>query len=103
MLPHCRSENAKWRTGWLMPGRDCVPSDVSCANFILGAFKSQAEVPRLCDEHLKTQGLIVRRVAGYQLPNCCALTVAMKAHCRRRGSSRSDSLKATNMPGNYEK
>ena len=44
-----------------------VPSDVSCANFILARFKSQEEA-EACDEYLKTQGLIVRRVAGYQLP-----------------------------------
>ena len=64
---HCRSENAKWRS-WMADAlaEIGVPSDVSCANFILARFKSQDEA-EACDEYLKTQGLIVRRVAGYQL------------------------------------
>ena len=80
---HCRSENAKWRT-WMADAlaEIGVPSDVSCANFILARFKSQAEA-EACDEHLKTQGLIVRRVAGYQLPNCLRITVGDESACRR--------------------
>ena len=46
------------------------------------ADRSQAEA-EACDEHLKTQGLIVRRVAGYQLPNCLRITVGDESACRR--------------------
>ena len=59
-----------------------VPSDVSCANFILARFKSQTEA-EACDEYLKTQGLIVRRVAGYKLPACLRITVGDESACRR--------------------
>ena len=59
-----------------------VPSDTSCANFILARFSSEAEA-NACDDYLKTQGLIVRRVAGYKLPNCLRITVGDEASCRR--------------------
>ena len=80
---HCRSENAKWRS-WMADAlaEIGVPSDVSCANFILARFKSQDEA-EACDEYLKTQGLIVRRVAGYQLPTCLRITVGDESACRR--------------------
>ena len=80
---HCRSENAKWRS-WMADAlaEIGVPSDVSCANFILARFKSQEEA-EACDEYLKTQGLIVRRVAGYQLPTCLRITVGDESACRR--------------------
>ena len=43
---------------------------------------SQAEA-EACDDYLKTQGLIVRRVAGYQLPSCLRITVGDESACRR--------------------
>ena len=73
---HCRAENARWRT-WLG-----VPSDVSLANFVLARFANQAEA-EACDDYLKSQGLIVRRVAGYNLPNCLRITVGDESACRR--------------------
>lgn len=80
---HCRTENAKWR-GWMADAlaEIGVPSDVSCANFILARFKTQAEA-EACDDYLKTQGLIVRRVAGYKLPTCLRITVGDESACRR--------------------
>jgi histidinol-phosphate aminotransferase len=80
---HCRRENARWRS-WMADAlaEIGVPSDVSCANFILARFKSQAEA-EACDDYLKTQGLIVRRVAGYQLPSCLRITVGDESACRR--------------------
>jgi histidinol-phosphate aminotransferase len=59
-----------------------VPSDVSLANFVLARFGSQNEA-EACDDYLKTQGLIVRRVAGYNLPNCLRITVGDERACRR--------------------
>lgn len=59
-----------------------VPSDASCANFILARFASQDEA-NACDDHLKSQGILVRRVAGYKLPNCLRITVGDEAACRR--------------------
>ena len=80
---HCRRENTRWRS-WMADAlaEIGVPSDVSCANFILARFKSQAEA-EACDDYLKTQGLIVRRVAGYQLPSCLRITVGDESACRR--------------------
>jgi histidinol-phosphate aminotransferase len=59
-----------------------VPSDTSCANFILARFRDRTEA-EACDDYLQTQGLIVRRVAGYKLPNCLRITVGDEASCRR--------------------
>jgi histidinol-phosphate aminotransferase len=79
----CRIENAKWRE-WLAGALAShgVPSDTSTANFILARFGSEAEA-NACDDHLKSQGIIVRRVAGYGLPNCLRITVGDEAACRR--------------------
>lgn len=79
----CRAENARMRI-WLANAlaKLGIPSDTSCANFILARFSDQAEA-EACDDHLKTQGIIVRRVAGYQLPNCLRITVGDEASCRR--------------------
>jgi histidinol-phosphate aminotransferase len=80
---HCRAENARWR-GWLAEAlaEHGVPSDTSCANFILARFASRAEA-EACDIYLQTQGLIVRRVAGYKLPQCLRITVGDERACRR--------------------
>ncbi len=82
-VAHCRSENARWRS-WMADAlaEIDVPSDVSCANFILARFSSQDEA-EACDMYLQTQGLIVRRVAGYNLPHCLRITVGDESSCRR--------------------
>ncbi|MFO7806494.1 MAG: aminotransferase class I/II-fold pyridoxal phosphate-dependent enzyme, partial [Paracoccaceae bacterium] len=59
-----------------------VPSDTSTANFILARFASEDEA-NACDEYLKSQGILVRRVAGYGLPQCLRITVGDEASCRR--------------------
>ena len=80
---YCRSENTKWRD-WLghTLAEVGVPSDVSSANFILARFTNAAEATA-CDEYLKSQGLIVRKVAGYNLPNCLRITIGDESACRR--------------------
>lgn len=79
----CRRENARWRE-WL--GRTLaemgVPSDVASANFVLARFADQAEA-EACDAHLRGEGIIVRRVAGYKLPHCLRITVGDEASTRR--------------------
>ncbi|WP_297774491.1 histidinol-phosphate transaminase [uncultured Roseovarius sp.] len=79
----CREDNARLR-GWLAEAlaEHGVPSDTSTANFILARFGSPEEA-RACDEYLKSQGLIVRQVAGYKLPNCLRITVGDEPSCRR--------------------
>ncbi|MFW8635172.1 histidinol-phosphate transaminase [Cribrihabitans pelagius] len=82
-VEHCRAENARWR-GWLSDALASlgVPSDTSCTNFILARFASQAEA-EACDVYLQSQGLIVRRVAGYNLPNALRITIGDETACRR--------------------
>ncbi len=79
----CRTENARLR-GWLSASlaESGVPSDPSQANFILARFADPAEA-EACDAHLKAQGLIVRRVGGYGLPDCLRITIGDEASCRR--------------------
>jgi histidinol-phosphate aminotransferase len=80
---HCRAENARMRR-WLAEAlaESGVPSDTSRANFILARFADAAEA-EACDAYLKSQGLIVRRVASYGLPNCLRITVGDEDSCRR--------------------
>jgi histidinol-phosphate aminotransferase len=79
----CRAENAKWRD-WLARtlAEMGVPSDVATANFVLARFADTAEA-EACDAHLRSEGIIVRRVAGYKLPHCLRITVGDEASCRR--------------------
>ncbi|MGR3713303.1 MAG: histidinol-phosphate transaminase [Shimia sp.] len=78
-----RAENTRMR-GWLAEAlaENGVPSDTSTANFILARFADQAEA-EACDNFLKSEGLIVRRVTGYGLPNCLRITVGDEPSCRR--------------------
>lgn len=82
-VARCRAENARLRH-WLAEALAelGVPSDTSMANFVLARFADADEVAA-CDAHLKAQGLIVRQVAGYKLPNCLRITVGDESACRR--------------------
>lgn len=79
----CRAENTRLRTLLAeMLAEHGVPSDTSTANFVLARFASQDEAES-CDEYLQSQGLLVRRVAGYKLPNALRITVGDEPSCRR--------------------
>ncbi len=82
-LRFCQSENARLRI-WLSEelAKVGVASDASCTNFVLARFADRNEA-EACDDFLKTQGLIVRRVAGYNLPNALRITVGDENSCRR--------------------
>ncbi|AGT08070.1 histidinol-phosphate transaminase [Paracoccus aminophilus] len=82
-INRCRTENARMRA-WLAEAlaEKGVPSDTSCANFILARF-ANPETADACDEALKSEGVLVRRVPGYGLPNCLRITVGDEASCRR--------------------
>ena len=79
----CRRDNNRLRD-WLSIAlaEHGVPSDPSMTNFILARFASQSQA-EACDEYLKSQGLIVRRVAGYNLPDCLRISVGDESACRR--------------------
>ncbi|MHA6346774.1 histidinol-phosphate transaminase [Roseivivax sp. CAU 1761] len=82
-LQRSRAENTRLRT-WLAEAlmEHGVPSDISTANFVLARFGDRAEA-EACDLYLQSQGLIVRRVAGYNLPQALRITVGDEASCRR--------------------
>ena len=86
-VTHCRAVNTKWRA-WLAEAlATCgVPSDTSCANFILARFGDPQEAEK-CNEYLQSQGIIVRLVAGYKLPNALRITVGDEIACRRVASA----------------
>lgn len=78
-----RADNARlrdWLAGALM--EQGVASDHSMANFILARFNSEDEASA-CEEYLRGEGLIVRKVAGYGLPDCLRITIGDEASCRR--------------------
>ncbi|MFQ6547476.1 histidinol-phosphate transaminase [Aestuariibius sp. 2305UL40-4] len=79
----CREVNSRWRH-WLAEALAShgVPSDTSMANYVLARFADRAEA-EACDAFLKENGIIVRGVAGYNLPNCLRITVGDEAACRR--------------------
>ena len=79
----CRGENARLRA-WLAAALQeaGVACDASHANFVLARFASAAEAVA-CDAYLKTQGLIVRQVDSYKLPQCLRITIGDEAACRR--------------------
>ncbi|MGH1368467.1 MAG: histidinol-phosphate transaminase [Maritimibacter sp.] len=79
----CRADNTRLRA-WLAESlaEHGVPSDTSCANFVLARFASEDQAA-MVDEFLKAEGIIVRRVGGYNLPNCLRITVGDEPACRR--------------------
>lgn len=82
-IAHCRAENTRNRA-WLAEAlaEKGVASDTSTANFILARF-ADAETALACNAALLADGLIVRMVAGYGLPNCLRITIGDEASCRR--------------------
>ena len=79
----CRDANTRLRA-WLAEALAShgVPSDTSMTNFILARFAS-AEEATGCNAYLQSQGVIVRPVAGYGLPEALRITVGDEASCRR--------------------
>lgn len=82
-LQHCQAENARLRQ-WLGAALAelGVPSDTSCANFVLARFRDQDEAVA-CHDHMRDDGVLVRKVAGYGLPHCLRITVGDDAACQR--------------------
>ena len=82
-VAHCLQENARMRD-WLRVELEKlgVPSDPSHTNFVLARFDTVEEADA-CDTYLKSAGIIVRKVGGYNLPKCLRITVADEAGCRR--------------------
>jgi len=79
---YCRAENEKWR-GWLAAELEKIDilSDPSFANFILARFNS-ADEAEAANVHLQDNGLIVRMVANYNLPQALRITIGDEVSCR---------------------
>ncbi len=86
-VARCRVENARMRV-WLAKALAGVgvPSDPSCANFILARFSDQGEADA-CETALREDGILVRKVAGYKLPDCLRITVGTEPDCERVAAS----------------
>ena len=79
----CRVENTR-NGDWLRAALQEVGVEVdpSSTNFLLARFASDAEADA-CDTALKEAGILVRKVAGYGLPNCLRITIGDERACRR--------------------
>ena len=82
-VARCLAENARMRD-WLRAALADIgiPTDESHTNFVLARFASEAEADA-ADTALKADGIIVRPVKGYKLPDCLRITVGTEADCRR--------------------
>ena len=82
-VPKNRAENARllaYLQGAL--AKLGVRSDKSYTNFLLARF-SDAEEAEACDHALREDGILVRRVTGYKLPNALRITIGTEAECER--------------------
>ncbi|TVP74015.1 MAG: histidinol-phosphate transaminase [Rhodobacteraceae bacterium] len=77
------SENARMRD-WLADKLNAlgVATDASLANFVLARFRD-ADQAAACNAALLAEGLIVRQVASYGLPEALRITIGDEAACRR--------------------
>jgi histidinol-phosphate aminotransferase len=83
----CHDENDRMRA-WLsraLADRG-VASDTSFANFILARFSDQSEA-EACEAALRQDGILVRKVAGYKLPQALRITIGTEPDCRRVATS----------------
>lgn len=77
------AENARLRS-WLTEELRALglPTDDSKTNFVLARFASQEEA-EACEAHLRSDGILVRKVGGYGFPDCLRITVGDEPGCAR--------------------
>ena len=86
-IADCRAHNAEWRAWLRQRLADAgVSVDRSFANFVLARFAS-ADAARACDSWLRQDGIIVRRMEAYKLPDCLRITIGDKAACEAAAAS----------------
>ncbi len=81
-LEAARAHNGRWMP-WLGDrlqtlGIEVVPG---VANFVLARFPAENGGAPAADDHLRGDGIIVRRLEGYGLPECLRITVGPQAAC----------------------
>lgn len=93
-IAKCREANAKWRD-WLADElrANGMPVDPSEGNFILVQFSSQAEA-EAANATLADNGLIVRQVGSYGLPEFLRITIGKEHDCKRIATVLRDFKKA---------
>lgn len=78
-VAHCRAENARERDRLSQALRRLgLAVDKSEANFVLARFRGEAEAAA-CEAQLREDGILVRKVGSYGLPNCLRITVGSGA------------------------
>ncbi len=79
----CRKANTEWRD-WMVAEFRAMDLDVDDmhANFVLPRFTSR-EAAEACDKLLRQNGIVVRQVAGYKLPQALRISVGDEVACRR--------------------
>jgi histidinol-phosphate aminotransferase len=79
----CRAENARNRARLQSElARLGIAADAASANFVLARLQDAAQA-EACDRALRARGIIVRKVAGYGLPQALRITVGDAAACAR--------------------
>ena len=81
-LDAARAHNDRWLP-WLGERLDALGIEVtpSVANFILARFPASRGGAPAADDHLRNDGIIVRRMEAYGLPECLRITVGAQAAC----------------------
>ncbi len=75
----CRAENATERARLTETLRGLgLAVDKSEANFVLARFASEDDAAA-CEAHFRNDGILVRKVGSYGLPNCLRITVGTPA------------------------
>ena len=86
----CIAQNAEQRARLRGALRQLgYPSDESFANFVLPRFANQAEA-ETAEAFLRARGILVRKVAGYKLPDHLRITVGRPEDCDRVIAALSD-------------
>ncbi|MCY3878455.1 MAG: histidinol-phosphate transaminase [Rhodobacteraceae bacterium] len=81
-VDNCRAHNSACRS-WLRERllRAGVGVDESQANFLLARFAGESEA-LACDAWLRNDGILVRRMGDYKLPECLRISIGDRAACR---------------------
>ncbi|WP_424927082.1 histidinol-phosphate transaminase [Amaricoccus tamworthensis] len=89
----CQTENIRNRE-WLRVelAKHGVQSDPSHANFILARFRD-AEEAKGCDAYLRRNGIIVRQVGGYGIPEGLRITIGDSSACEKVAETIGEFLK----------
>lgn len=78
-VTRCREENARERARLAKELSQLgIATDRSEANFVLARFSDEEDATR-CEAHLRDDGILVRKVGSYGLPNCLRITVGTPA------------------------